>query len=105
MLLGRDMLQKEETSVELKFYSAHGLVNLAMEGEENWTLNCISYCAALQLVVRRILYCFILWITVYFSLLGCSCCRNIKYKSGLYPVILVVVTGKTKVLLIDLLLG
>ena len=55
MLLDRDILQKEETTLALKFDSAHGLVNLAMEGEENWKLNCISYCGALQLVVRHIM--------------------------------------------------
>lgn len=42
-----------DDSIELafKFDAAHALVNLAMLGEDAWTLNVISYREALGLVV------------------------------------------------------
>lgn len=49
------MLMNEETAIEFKFESAHAFVNLAMEGEARWSLNCMSYIGALQLVVGHLI--------------------------------------------------
>jgi hypothetical protein len=49
-----DMLLKDDTAIEFKFESVHCFVNLAMQGKERWTLKCISFSNALQLVERYV---------------------------------------------------
>jgi hypothetical protein len=45
-----DMLLKDDTAIEFKFESVRWFVNLAMQGEEEWSLKCISFRNALSLV-------------------------------------------------------
>ena len=82
------MLLKDDTSIEFKFESAHAFVNLAMQGEEEWSLTCISFSNALQLVVSCVVFvisCICLYL----------CCRNVKCSTGKYHLIFDVLTGET----------